>query len=155
MPRLVRLVPFALTAPLACTTSENSSTGAWPPPPKPPLSPAPERVKVQHVLVAFRGTGTAATRSKEDAEALAREIYGRATRGESFEGLMKRSDDTGGGTYGMSNGTAALRPGEFPRSKMVAGFGDVAFSLAVGEVGVCVYDPVKSPFGWHIVKRVE
>jgi hypothetical protein len=41
------------------------------------------------------------------------------------------------------------------RDDMVPGFGEVGFSLAVGEVGLLEYDPVKSPFGYHIIKRVQ
>jgi parvulin-like peptidyl-prolyl isomerase len=38
---------------------------------------------------------------------------------------------------------------------MVAGFGDTSFSLAVGGMGMCAYDNARSPFGWHIIKRIE
>jgi len=44
---------------------------------------------------------------------------------------------------------------------MVLGFGDVAWRLAVGEVGVMRYDgerfdvEARSPFGYHLVKRLE
>lgn len=42
-----------------------------------------------------------------------------------------------------------------PRGGMVPGFGEVAFSLAVGEVGLVEYSADKSPFGWHIIKRIQ
>jgi parvulin-like peptidyl-prolyl isomerase len=38
---------------------------------------------------------------------------------------------------------------------MVPGFGDVAFELKVGEVGLCPFDGVRSPFGFHVIKRLE
>ena len=41
------------------------------------------------------------------------------------------------------------------RDGMVPGFGDVAFSLEVGECGVAPHDPVASPYGWHVIKRLE
>jgi len=41
-----------------------------------------------------------------------------------------------------------------PRAAMVAGFGDVGFALAEGEVGLASFDEEKSPFGWHIIKRL-
>lgn len=41
------------------------------------------------------------------------------------------------------------------RDGMVPAFGDVAFSLEVGEVGLAPYDAKSSPFGWHIIKRLE
>ena len=38
---------------------------------------------------------------------------------------------------------------------MVAGFGDVGWRLQVGEVGVAPFHSRKSPYGWHIIKRVQ
>lgn len=45
--------------------------------------------------------------------------------------------------------------GAMGRQQMVQGFGDVGFSLEVGEVGIAAYDAVKSPYGWHVIRRVE
>jgi hypothetical protein len=41
-----------------------------------------------------------------------------------------------------------------PRAAMVPAFGDVGFSLEVGEVGLAGYDEKASPFGWHVIKRI-
>lgn len=41
-----------------------------------------------------------------------------------------------------------------PRAAMVPAFGDVGFSLEVGEVGLAGYDEKASPFGWHVIKRL-
>ena len=41
------------------------------------------------------------------------------------------------------------------RSGMVPGFGDTAFSLEVGEVGMTDHHAQASPYGWHIIKRLE
>jgi parvulin-like peptidyl-prolyl isomerase len=38
---------------------------------------------------------------------------------------------------------------------MVPAFGDAGFPLKVGEIGMADFDPQKSPYGWHIVKRLE
>jgi parvulin-like peptidyl-prolyl isomerase len=38
---------------------------------------------------------------------------------------------------------------------MVPAFGDVGFALPPGQIGMAEYDPVKSPYGWHIIKRLE
>ena len=117
---------------------------------------APARVKVAHVLIAFKGAErSTATRSKEEAEKLANEIFERAKKGEDFDLLMKQSNDPGGGKYGMYTTTQSMKPGDFPKSGMAKGFAELGFSLPVGEVGMCPYDPVKSPFGWHIIKRIE
>ncbi len=42
-----------------------------------------------------------------------------------------------------------------PRGQMVTSFGDISFSLKVGEIGIANYDPVGSKFGWHIIRRVN
>ena len=41
------------------------------------------------------------------------------------------------------------------RGDMAKGFGDTSFSLKVGEIAIANYDPVASPFGWHIIRRVN
>lgn len=43
----------------------------------------------------------------------------------------------------------------FARDEMVPAFGDVGFALEVGEVGLAPYDQRASPFGWHVIKRIE
>lgn len=42
-----------------------------------------------------------------------------------------------------------------PRGQMAAAFGDVGFKLKVGEVGLAEPNPQKSPFGYHIIKRLK
>jgi hypothetical protein len=153
------LAAMALTA-ASCSSSTSNSTTApadvpWPPAKRAELSPPAPHVKVQHVLVAFQGSGTTATRSKAEAEKLAHEVYARAVKGEDFAALMKLSDDQPGGTYGLANFNVAVNPGETSRKGMVKGFGDVSFSLNVGEIGACAYDATSSRYGWHIVKRIE
>lgn len=38
---------------------------------------------------------------------------------------------------------------------MVPGFGNVGWRLQPGEIGVAPYDAKKSPYGWHIIKRLK
>jgi len=122
----------------------------------PDATPEPQHIQVAHVLIAFDGTGTEATRSRADAEKLAGEILARAKKGEDFDKLAKdHSDDTGGGVYGMSNTGVRPAAGEYARNQMVGAFGDVGFKLEVGGIGMSVFDPRTSPFGWHIIKRVK
>ena len=113
-------------------------------------------MKVAHVLIAFRGAmRSRATRSKEEAAQLATEIYHQAKAGADFDSLMKRSDDPGAGKYGMITDEKLRQTGDFRRSEMAGAFGDIGFTLKVGEVGVAPYDEKKSPFGWHVIKRIE
>jgi parvulin-like peptidyl-prolyl isomerase len=120
--------------------------------------PEPERVKVQHILVGFEGSvrGKKISRDQAEARYLAYQLLERVEKGEDFEALVREySDDRFPGVYRLSNKGVAPGPGEYSRKNMVAAFGDVAFSLEVGEVGMADYDPESSPFGWHIVKRLE
>ena len=50
---------------------------------------------------------------------------------------------------------ASMPPRSAPREQMVAGFSRTAFSLKVGEVGICEYHPEDSKFGYHIMKRLK
>ena len=129
---------------------------------KPELMPArladpeAEHILVAHVLVSFAGTRTKATRSKEAAEKLAYEVLARARKGEDFNKLIRDlSDDEGEGVYGLANHRVSPVGNEFERRRMVAAFGDVGFRLEVGSIGMSVFDPQKSPYGWHIIKRLK
>jgi parvulin-like peptidyl-prolyl isomerase len=55
----------------------------------------------------------------------------------------------------MANNGVAPAAGEYPRGRMVPAFGNAGFPLQVGEIGMASYDSAKSPFGWHIVKRLK
>ena len=121
----------------------------------------PERVTVQHILIAFKGSlpdDTKVTRSKEDAEKLALQVFERAKAGEDFAAMVKMyTNDSYPGIYKMTNKgvTPDKSKQEYSRTGMVRAFGDVGFSLEVGGVGLAVYDPATSRFGWHIIKRLE
>lgn len=120
----------------------------------------PDYATVQHILIGFEGSvpGKPITRSQEDAQKLAEDLLKRAQGGENFDALVKEyTDDAHPGIYKMANLGIAADPatGVFPRDRMVPAFGDVGFPLAVGKIGMAAFDPQKSPYGWHIVKRVE
>jgi len=118
----------------------------------------PQHVQVQHILIGFTGSvpGKAISRSKEDAKKLAYEILERARKGEDFNELVgKYTDDSPPGIYGMSGTGVAPAQGEYARDSMVAAFGNVGFTISPGNIGIADYDPVASPFGWHIIKRLK
>lgn len=120
------------------------------------------KVVVQHVLVSFAGTRTQATRSKEEAEKLAAELYAQLLAGADLDAMMKEhSDDPGGGVYGMTTDANQFQPAATPMVRMRSGpngmvpaFGDVGWKLEVDEIGVAPYSS-GSPYGWHIIKRLE
>jgi foldase protein PrsA len=90
-----------------------------------------EQVKASHILV-------------ED-EATAKEIKQKLVDGADFAELAREySTDEGS----KENGGEL---GYFPRGTMVTEFEDVAFSLPVNEIS----EPVKSDYGYHIIKVEE
>jgi len=121
-------------------------------------APEPDRVTVQHLLVSFSGRlpGKVVTRTKDEAATLVRELLERARRGEDFDALVKQyTDDQHPGLYTLVNRSRSQAAGEYGREQLVAGFGDVSFHLEVGEVGLCQYDTSRSPYGYHLIKRIE
>lgn len=131
--------------------------------PKLETMPVPKEgfIKVQHLLVSFAGKipGKPVTRTQDEAKQLADELLQKAKDGADFAELVRQhSDDSPEGIYIMSdNGVDnQLYPGDvISRGGMVKGFGDTSFSLEVGEFGMAEFDSVKSPYGWHIIKRLE
>jgi parvulin-like peptidyl-prolyl isomerase len=95
-------------------------------------------------------------RTKKEAEVLAQQVFEQAKGGADFEALVKEhTNDSFPGIYVLTNEDAPRVQGSRRRSDMVARFGDVAFGLAVGEVGLATYHAALSPYGWHVIKRLE
>jgi len=95
------------------------------------LLDTPERIRVSHILV--------------ETEEEAKEILAELERGTDFAELARaRSIDTASGVQGGEVGFIDRH------SPIVEEFKEAAFALDVGEVS----QPVKSQFGWHII-RVE
>jgi hypothetical protein len=120
----------------------------------------PDHIAVQHILIAFKGSipKPTVTRSKEEAEKLAREVFERAQKGEDFATLVKEyTDDEYPGIYRMANKgiTPDQSKQEYPREGMIKSFGDVGFALPVNGIGLAEYHSQKSKYGWHIIKRIE
>ncbi|MBL7002360.1 MAG: peptidylprolyl isomerase [Nitrosopumilus sp.] len=90
----------------------------------------PVKIKCSHILVA------------KQSESL--DIVERLKKGEKFGKLAKElSIDTGSGKRDGSLGY-------FTKGMMVKPFEETAFKLQIGEVS----DPVKTEFGYHIIKRL-
>ena len=119
------------------------------------------RVTVQHVLISFNEGGAgAATRTRGEAAKLAQKVYDQARRGHSFADLVYLySDDAGSadtqGRYELANFGVDAGPDQMERSSAVQGFGDAAFEMRVGEIRMIPYDDTRSPYGWHIMKRLR
>lgn len=119
----------------------------------------PDHITIQHVLIGFTGSVPRKniTRTQDEAKKLAEDILARAKKGENFDELVKKyTDDSAPGIYMLANtGVAPAADGEYARNRMVPAFGDAGFPLKVGEIGMAPYDSMKSPYGWHIVKRLK
>lgn len=119
------------------------------------------KIKVQHILIGVFDPANRATQrfsnSAEEAEAKAAELFARIQEGEDFDTLVKEySDDGHPGTYTLiEEGASDRQKLIFKRNEMVPAFGDVGYKLKVGEVSVAVVDSATSPYGYHIVKRLE
>jgi peptidyl-prolyl cis-trans isomerase C len=86
-------------------------------------------IHARHILVA----------TEDEAKAALKRLMG----GEDFEKIAKdlsKDPASEGGDLGW-----------FTKDRMVPEFADAAFKLEVGQVS----DPVKSPFGWHIIEILD
>ena len=89
-----------------------------------------DKIKCTHILV------------EKQSKALA--VLERLKKGEKFSEIAKElSLDTGSGKRGGDLGY-------FGRGKMVKPFEVAAFKLSVGETS----EPIKTEFGYHIIKRL-
>jgi len=128
--------------------------------PVPPPNGEPARVTVDHILIGVTGALPGCKRSRAKARTLAYELKLRLEGGEDWHVLKDEySDDRSpargtGGPYAMANTGQPLK-GATARKRMVRAFGDVGFSLGVGEIGMADFDPKTSKFGYHIIKRVK
>jgi len=108
-----------------------------------------EEVTARHILIRFKGAPTpvkpgAKELSDEEALAKANDIRKRLLAGEDFATVAKaESDDTTSSNGGLL--------GSFPRGRMVPSFDQAAFALKPGELS----EPVKSQYGYHIIKVDE
>jgi len=120
-----------------------------------------DRVRVQHILLAFQGTLSEkkSSRTREEAETLAKALYERALKGEDFDALVKEfTDHKYPGVYDIVNFGVPYDSADqevLPRDQISKSFGDVAFSLKGSGIGLVTYDPVAAKYGWHIIKRLK
>ena len=90
----------------------------------------PTRVNAQHILV--------------KSEDQAKEILNLIQQGKSFEDLARTKSSCPSGKKGGNLGW-------FSHGQMVREFQKAAFSLKKGQIS----QPVKTQFGWHIIKVVD
>ncbi len=88
------------------------------------------KITCSHILV----------KTKKDAE----DVIKRLEKGGSFSKIAKEESKCPSGKHGGNLG-------EFGRGRMVKSFEKAAFGLDKGGIS----KPVKSEFGWHVIKRTK
>jgi len=106
-----------------------------------------DQIHARHILIRMKGSTVplkpgAKDLSPEEALAKAEDLEKRLKAGEDFAKLAAAESDDAG---------SAMKGGELPpfaHGQMVPSFDEAAFKLAPGQTS----EPVKSPFGYHIIK---
>ncbi len=108
----------------------------------------PDRISVKHVLVKYdgaKGAPATVTRTREQACLRAEEALAKLKEGTSFADVVAQySDESGAATREGSIGT-------IERADVAPAFADAAFELHMREVSAVV----ETPFGFHLILRVE
>jgi hypothetical protein len=108
----------------------------------------PAKITARHLLVRYAGAKhapAAVTRTREQACLRAEEALAKLHDGTSFADVVRLySDESGAETREGSLGT-------IERSDVAPPFADAAFELKIGEVS----QVVETPFGFHVILRVE
>lgn len=106
-----------------------------------------EQARARHILIRMKGSPVPLAAGKtelteEEALAKAKELRAKLIAGADFATMAKaESDDAGSGANGGDLGS-------FGHGRMVPEFDQVAFILPVGQVS----EPVKTRFGYHLIK---
>lgn len=105
-----------------------------------------DKLKVQHILISTQAQqeGEDAPHTDEEAQKLANEIIAKLDGGADFDSLIEEYNED----PGMSKGKFYL----FGDGEMVEEFENASKELAIGEYTKA---PVKTSYGYHIIKRYE
>jgi len=107
--------------------------------------PMSAQIRAAHILLMYKGSmRSQSTRTKDEALSAITEILDEIREGADFGQMAKEYSDCPSAEEGGDLG-------HFGPGAMVPDFDRAAFALAVGEVsGV-----VETPFGYHLIHRVE
>jgi foldase protein PrsA len=105
--------------------------------------------QVTHILIGWKELDSAhdpraAKRTKQDAEAVVKDLLAKIAAGGDFNALMKEHSEDPGSAANPQGYTVT------PDAHWVIEFKQLGLRLHVNEVGV-----VQSDFGFHIIKRIQ
>lgn len=109
-----------------------------------------DKWRVQHVLVSTQeqtdetGNVTAPAKSEAEAKKIADEVIAKLDEGSDFDSLIEKYDED----PGMEKGKFYV----FGTGEMVPEFEEASKNLKIGEY---TKEPVKTDYGYHIIKRYE
>ncbi len=114
---------------------------------RPRKADEPDRITAKHILVRYagaRGAPATVTRTREQACLRVEEALGKLKEGTSFGDAVSAYSDQPGASNDGSVGSVQ-------RADVAPAFADAAFELQAGEVS----EVVETPFGFHVILRVE
>ena len=110
------------------------------------VAPSMEKLSASHILIMHTASERAkpgVTRTKDEAQKLAEELYGKLQKGADFAALARQHSDCPSGVE------AGGDLGIFQDAEMTPAFSQAVKALEVGEIS----KPVETPFGYHLIKR--
>lgn len=108
---------------------------------------AVEKIHTAHILVRFQGArnaGVDVTRSEEEAARIAAEIHATLRGGAPFDSVARERSEDSSAERGGDLGSVG-------RGRLAPEYEHAAWALAPGQYSA----PIRTEFGFHIIKRLE
>lgn len=105
--------------------------------------PRTESVHLSHILIQDKRDSTGAIIDSLATYQKALDVYNKAKNGESFEGLVQQYSEDAGSK--ATNGDL----GNVERRRLAQPLDSAGFLMPVGSIA----GPIRSPYGWHILKK--
>ncbi len=105
--------------------------------------PRTESVKISHILIQDKRDSIGNVIDSVGTYQKALDVYNKAKGGDSFESLVQQFSEDAGSK--VQNGDL----GNVERRRLAQPIDSAAFTMGVGDVA----GPIRSPYGWHIVKK--
>jgi len=105
--------------------------------------PRIESVHISHILLQEKRDSLGNVVDSVGTYQLALDVFNKAKGGESFESLVQQYSDDAGSK--QQNGDL----GNVERRRLAQPIDSAAFSMSVGDIS----GPIRTPYGWHIVKK--